>query len=292
MAADGRCRGGRGELVGPGAAPRRRRPRSRRRPSRRGSPLRSRRACRILHAGDPGETAGRRVQEVGPAALDAGERGQPAGLDRRPDRLQRQRQRPPPMMLMVTPPPACDWPKARVSARGQHPLAASGRSPAPRAAAGRRRRRRQEAGDTAGMHPRRAGEGECRNEPLWCGRTDDPARMQHAGEGRSEAAEHTAERVRDRTEHEAPHRDLGEIGEDRGDEIAHPELAGLDELSHRILGAAETADQRIADALAGLLGLVGVVSDGLHSELPAGSLLPPGPPSPQAPPRRSLARPP
>ena len=47
---------------------------------------------RALHAGHAVHAAGDAMQEVGPGPLDPRERRQPAGLDPRPDRLQRQRQ--------------------------------------------------------------------------------------------------------------------------------------------------------------------------------------------------------
>ena len=165
------------------------------------------------------------------------------------------------MMLTVTPPPGPRPLEGPGLGAAQHPLAAL---------QDRRHLVRPQAGDATAMHPRRAGEGERRHEPLRRRAARHAAGVQHAGEGRPEAAEHAAERVGDRRQHEAPHRDLGEVGEDRGDEVAHAELAGLHELAHRVLGAAEAADQRIADALAGLLRLLGVVAHRLGRELPAG----------------------
>ena len=165
------------------------------------------------------------------------------------------------MMLTVTPPPARARSKARVSAR------LSTRSPRCRIAGTSSGRRPATPPPCSRGAPAKASAGTSR-----CGaeRTRHAAGVQHAGEGRPEAAEHAAERIGDRRQHEAPHRDLGEVGEDRGDEVAHAELAGLHELAHRVLGAAEAADQRVADALAGLLRLVGVVAHRLGRELPAG----------------------
>ena len=127
-----------------------------------------------------------------------------------------------------------------------------------------------EARNATTMHPRRVGEGERLYQPLRGRRSRHATGVQHAGEGRAEAAEDTAEGVGDGSQHEAPHRDPRQIGEDRGDEIAHAELAGLHELAHRVLGAAEAADQRVADALTRLLRLLGVIEHGLGCALPAG----------------------
>ena len=163
-------------------------------------------------------------------------------------------------MLTVTPPPDPPRSKARVSAR------LSTRSPRCRIAgtssgAARPRHRRASA-----ARRRRRAPGPGAAAP----RRRHAARVQHAGEGRPRLPSTPPSALAIGAEHEAPDRDLREVGEDRGDEVAHAELAGLDELAHRVLGAAEAADQRVADALAGLLRLVGVVAHRLGRELPAG----------------------
>ena len=166
------------------------------------------------------------------------------------------------MMLTVTPPPDPPRSKARVSARlsTRSPRCriagtSSGRRPGDAAAvqsAARRRRRAPGPAAAAPSHP------PCRRRAA---RWRRPARGCRA---RRRARWRSAPSTKRRD------RDLGEVGEDRGDEVAHAELAGLHELAHRVLGAAEAADQRIADALAGLLRLLGVVAHRLGRELPAG----------------------
>ena len=74
-------------------------------------------------------------------------------------------------------------------------------------------------------------------------------------------AEHAGERIGDRPEDEPPRRELGEIGQQRGDEIAEVQLAGLDELAHGVLGRLEGADEALADVATDVAGLAGVVGE-------------------------------
>ena len=65
-------------------------------------------------------------------------------------------------------------------------------------------------------------------------------------------------------------RQLGEIGEQRGDEIAEVQLAGLHELADGVLGRLEGADEALADIAADLARLAGVVRQRRRDRLPAG----------------------
>ena len=94
--------------------------------------------------------------------------------------------------------------------------------------------------------------------------------MQDVGEDAARAAKRATERVGDRPEDEPPRRELGEIGEQRGDEIAEVQLAGLHELADRVLSRLEGADEALADIAADLARLAGVVRQRRRDRLPAG----------------------
>jgi hypothetical protein len=94
--------------------------------------------------------------------------------------------------------------------------------------------------------------------------------MQDVGEDAARTGEHAGERIGDRPEDEPPRRQLGEIGQQRGDEIAEVQLAGLHELADRVLGRLEGADEALADVATDVAGLAGVVGQRRRDRLPAG----------------------
>ena len=120
------------------------------------------------------------------------------------------------------------------------------------------------------MHARGGGESHGRDHARGPGRSDHPARMQDVGEDAARPGEHAGERVCDRPEDEPPRRELGEVGQQRGDEVAEVQLAGLHELAHRVLGRLECADEALADVTADVAGLAGVVGERCGDGLPAG----------------------
>ena len=107
------------------------------------------------------------------------------------------------------------------------------------------------------------------------------------GEDTARAAERAGQRVGDRPEDEAPRRELREIGEQRGDEVAEVQLAGLHELADGVLGRLEGADEALADIAADLARLAGVVRQRRRDRLPAGD----GGLGRRAPPRQPQPRP-
>ena len=64
--------------------------------------------------------------------------------------------------------------------------------------------------------------------------------MQDVREDPARPAKRAGKRIGDRPEDEPPRRQLGEIGQQRGDEIAEIQLAGLHELAHGVLRRLET----------------------------------------------------
>ncbi len=94
--------------------------------------------------------------------------------------------------------------------------------------------------------------------------------MQDVGEEPAGAPERIAEGTRDRPQDETPRGELREIGNERSDEVADLQLAGLHELAHGILGRPKGADEALADVAADLAGLRGVVRQRGGDRLPAG----------------------
>ncbi len=94
--------------------------------------------------------------------------------------------------------------------------------------------------------------------------------MQDVGEDAARPGEHAGERVCDRPEDEPPRRELGEVGQQRGDEVAEVQLAGLHEVAHGRLGGLEGADEALADVAADLTRLAGIVGECRRDRLPAG----------------------
>lgn len=94
--------------------------------------------------------------------------------------------------------------------------------------------------------------------------------MQDVREDPARTAERAGERIGDRPEDEPPRRQLGEIGQQRGDQTAEIQLAGLDELADGILSRLKRANQRLADIAADIPGLAGIVAERCGDRLPAG----------------------
>src|SRR5690606_28524750 len=111
-----------------------------------------------------------------------------------------------------------------------------------------------------GVHPGRCGEGERRHHACWSASTDDAAGVQHICEQATGLAENATERIRDRAEDEPPCRELGEIGNERRDEVAEIELARFHELADGVLRRLEGADEALADIAADLPCLAGLVA--------------------------------
>ena len=116
-----------------------------------------------------------------------------------------------------------------------------------------------ESGPAAGMHAWRAREGERRHHAARTRRTDHAAGMQDVGEDPVRAAQRPGQRIGDGAEDEASGGELRQIGDQRGDQIAELQLAGLHELADGVLGALKRAHQRIADIAADLARLGGVI---------------------------------
>jgi hypothetical protein len=65
-------------------------------------------------------------------------------------------------------------------------------------------------------------------------------------------------------------RELGEIGDERGHQIAEVQLAGLHELTDRVLGRLEGVDKALADIAADLPRPAGIVRERRRHGLPSG----------------------
>lgn len=125
-------------------------------------------------------------------------------------------------------------------------------------------------GHAATVHPGGRGKGHGRDHPRGSGRSDHPARMQDVGEDPARAGEDAGERVCDRPQDEPPRCELGEIGQQRSDEVAEVQFASLHELANRVLGRLEGADEALADVAADVAGLGGVVRQRRGNRLPPG----------------------
>ena len=126
-----------------------------------------------------------------------------------------------------------------------------------------------ESDRAVGMHPGRTGEGERRDDARRRGSADRAASVQHVRERAGGAAEDAAERARERAENEAPRAELGEIGDERGDEVADVQLAGIHELTDRVLGALEGADEALADVATDPARLACKVAERRRDRLPS-----------------------
>lgn len=120
------------------------------------------------------------------------------------------------------------------------------------------------------MHSWGSGEGRGRDHARGPRDPNHPARMQDVREDADCAAKRAGQRVGDWPQNEPPRRELGEVGQQRGNEIAEVQLAGLHELAHRVLGRLEGTDEALADIATDVAGLVGAIRQRCRDRLPAG----------------------
>ena len=83
-------------------------------------------------------------------------------------------------------------------------------------------------------------------------------------------AQHAVQRRSDWAEDEFARRELGQIGEDRGDKVAETQLAGFHEIGHRVLGGLKCPDQRLANIRADIAGFAGVICQSRCNSCPPG----------------------
>ena len=94
--------------------------------------------------------------------------------------------------------------------------------------------------------------------------------MQDVRENPARTPKRTGKRIGDWPEDEPTRRQLGEIGQQRCNEVAEIQLAGFHEVSDRVLCRLECADQRLADVPANLACFAGIVAERCGDRLPAG----------------------